>query len=179
MLLFFQVCFFVGFGLILLSFVCGTLLGGFGIDGLDFDFDLFGFDLMLPLSPITVLLFFTIFGGSGWIFYEFSKISAVFIFLLALIAGVAVVILFTRFIMVPLKKAQNTSAPDKDELIGVPAKVTETIYENGFGEITYIVNGNSFVAPAKSTTGEEIKKGSDIAICWIEDHIFYVTNVDK
>ena len=76
-----------------------------------------------------------------------------------------------------LKKAQNTSAPEEDELIGLAAKVNETILENGFGEITYFIHGNSFVAPAKSVNSIQIKKGCEVSICWIKEHIFYVTPI--
>lgn len=179
MLLLFQVCFFVGLGLVILSFIAGSLLDFLGIDGIDLDLDMFGPDISLPLSPRLLILFVTVFGGIGWILMNSNHpLSAFLIILIAAASGLAASLLFQIAIIIPLKKAENTSAPDTEELIGVLARVTERVPEKGFGEITYIVNGNSYTAPAKSTTGEAIKKGDDVSICWIEEHIFYVANID-
>ena len=75
------------------------------------------------------------------------SIIVVISFLVAAIISIG----FFKGIIVPLKKAQNTSAPAQEELIGVLAKVQESIPAKGYGEIAYVVNGNSFIAPAKTT----------------------------
>lgn len=177
MLLVFQVCFFVGIGLILISFLFGQMFDFLGMDALDID--VLGLDLILPVSPMVYLLFATVFGGSGLIFVKLlPSINYIFIAIIAAAIAFTLSTGFYKGIIKPLKKAENTSAPDTDELVGLPATVTETIYEKGFGEITYIINGNSYNAPAKTIKGEELVKGSKVAICWIEDHVFYVSNID-
>lgn len=178
MLLAFQVCFFVGVGLTLLSLIFGSLFEALGIDGLDIDFDLFGFDFFLPLSPILYILFSTVFGGVGWILIDtFPGMEMVIRIIIAVVVGIIISSLVNQFVMKPLRKAQNTSAPNAEELVGVRATVTETIPTGGFGEISYVVKGSSFTSPAKTTNGKEIKVGKDVAICWIEDYIYYVTNL--
>ena len=62
-------------------------------------------------------------------------------------------------------------------LIGVLAKVQESIPEKGYGEIAYVVNGNSYTAPAKTTDGHPIAKGTEVSICWVEQYVFYVVEV--
>lgn len=177
MLVLFQVCFFVGLGLALVSFICGHVFSGFGVDGLDFS--AFGMDVSLPLSPIPYILGITVFGGIGWILWKTENPPAlVFIILIAAAAGILIAVLFQLFIIKPLKKAENTSAPDAEELIGLLAVVTEKIPAHGFGEITYVIHGNSFAAPAKATTDAELAKGSEVSICWIEDHVFYVAEIN-
>jgi len=93
-------------------------------------------------------------------------------------AGMFISILMYRLVIKPLKKAQNTSTPNAEDLVGIRATVTETICTGGFGEISYVINGNSYTSPAKATNGTEIKAGKDVAICWIEKYIFYVSSLD-
>jgi hypothetical protein len=175
----FQVCFYVGIGLIAISFLFGNLFETLGIDGLDLDFDMFGIDFFLPVSPILYILFSVVFGGVGWILMD-SKyaLPTILILVIAIGAGIAVSTLLNFLIIKPLKKAQNTSTPNAEDLIGLSAVVTETIIENGFGEISYIINGNSYTSPAKTTNGDMVKTGKEVAICWIEEYIFYVTSMD-
>lgn len=179
MLLVFQVCFFVGIGLTLLSFVLGNLFEAIGIDGLDLDFDIFGLDFFLPINPTLYILFFTVFGGIGWILVDyFPFVAIIVVIIIALFSGIVVSSLVNYLVIKPLKKAQNTSIPDAEELVGVRAIVTESIFTGGFGEISYVVKGNSFTSPAKATNGGEIKAGKDVAICWIEEYVFYVASLE-
>ncbi len=178
MLTVFQVCFFVGIGLMLLSLIFGNIFEIIGIDGLDLDFDI-GLGIFIPISPILLIFFVTVFGGVGWlIWYVFPELSVILIVLFALAAGIAMSTLMNLFVIRPLKKAQNTSTPDLEDLMGLPATVTETILENGFGEISYVINGNSYTSPAKGIHGEAFKAGQEVVICWITDYIFYVSLFD-
>ncbi len=179
MLFVFQVCFFVGIGLTVVSFILGNLFEAVGIDGLDLDVDIFGNSVFLPVSPVLFVLFFTVFGGMGWIMVDIWPSLAMFIIvLISISAGLFVSGLVHHFVIKPLKKAQNTSAPNAEELVGIRATVTESICLGGFGEIRYVVNGNSFASPAKATNGGGIKAGKEVAICWIEEHVFYVASLD-
>lgn len=173
----FQVCFFVGVALTILSLVLGGLgdfLGLDGIDGFDIGLDGLGIDISLPLNPVLYIVLLTVFGGVGMILKMTTALAAVFIILIAFAAGTTVSILLYKFVIKPLKKAQNTSSPDNDDLIGVLASVTEKIQEGGFGQISYVVNGNSFTAPAKATEGKAIAAGEEVSICWIQEHVFFV-----
>jgi hypothetical protein len=180
MLTFFQVCFFVGIGLILISFIFGNLLEIVGFDGLDLDFAIFGLNLFLPLNPTLLMLFSAAFGGTGWILILiFPTMGMLLVFLISTVVGIGAANFVNILVLKPLKKAQNTSTPAKNELVGVQATVSETILAGGFGEIRYVVNGNSYTSPAKATNGEEIKAGKEVAICWIKNHVFYVIGLDE
>lgn len=176
---FFLVCFLVGVILTVISFVAGHLFEIFGIDGLDFDFHPLGLDFFLPLSPMIYVLFLTVFGGMGLIFLRINNtLSIILILIFSFIIAFLTAFSMYQFILKPLKKAQNTSAADMEELIGIRAVVTEKIKANAYGEISYQIHDNSYVAPAKSTTNEEIKAGSNVVICWIKDYVFYVASID-
>lgn len=179
LLLVFQICFFVGIGLIVLSFLLGGLFDMIGFDGLDLDLDFLNSPVFLPISPVLAELFVMVFGGVGWILLDVkSSLPRFFITVIAVTAGLLISFAMYRLVLLPLKKAQNTSTPSAEELVGLRATVTETILAGGFGEIRYVINGNSYTSPAKSTNGMEIKAGREVAICWIEKYVFYVSCID-
>ncbi len=98
--------------------------------------------------------------------------------LLSLMAG-STLGLFTAFLMfrliiVPLNKAQNTSAVEIQSLIGHDAVVTEKIPQGGFGKITYRINGNIYSAPSKSEDGNEISRNTYVEIAHIEKNTYFV-----
>lgn len=180
MLTVFQVCFFAGIGLIVLSSLLGSLLDVIGVEGLDLDFDIFGIDIYIPINPMLYILFTAVFGGVGWILLKTCPTLIILLIIIISVAAGALVSAIVFFAVIkPLKKAQNTSAPDTEELIGLRATVAEKIIVGGFGEISYVINGNSFMAPAKSTNGEEIEAGKDVAICWIKENVFYVVSMEN
>ena len=73
-----------------------------------------------------------------------------------------------------LYNAQNTSTVAKQSLIGADAKVTETIPENKYGKITYVVKAGTYTAPAKSEDGAEIARGAEVTIVSIIKNTYYV-----
>ncbi len=174
----FQVCFFVGLLLTVLLILGGIVpIPGIGdAEGADMDISLegLGIHFSIPLNPTIYIVLLTVFGGVGMILESSTGLAGIFILLIALAAGILVSLLLYRFVIRPLKRAENTSAPDSEDLIGVLAVVTERIPENGFGQISYVVNGNTFSAPAKSTKGGRVAAGEEVSICWIQDHVFYV-----
>lgn len=174
--LLFTVCFLVGIGLTLLSVILGHIFDIFGVDGLDIGN--VSIDIGLPTSPMVYVLWVTVFGGVGMILQRVaSSLPTTLICIIAVAVAVIIAAGFYRGILIPLRKAQNTSAPAQEELIGVLAKVQESIPEKGYGEITYVVNGNSYMAPAKTTDGHGIAKGAEVSICWVEQYVFYVVEV--
>lgn len=179
MLTVFQVSFCVGVALIVLSLIFGTIFDFLGIEGLDLDIDFLGNSLFIPLNPTLFILFLTVFGGIGWILTDYVVIFPTIIEVgISVLSGLFVSIVIHLLVLKPLKKAQNTSTPDVQELVGLRATVSETILKEGFGEIRYTIHGNSYTSPAKSTSGVEIKAGKEVAICWIENYVFYVASID-
>lgn len=177
MLTIFQVCFFVGIALTVISFLFGHVFEILGVDGLDLDI---GIDLWLPVSPMIYTLFAIVFGGIGTILMKSDTgRPVIFITIIAAASGIIASSLLQKFIITPLKKAQSTSAPETDELIGLEATVIESISKHKFGQISYIFSGNTYTAPAKATREVSLEAGSKVAICWIEDYVFYVSNIDE
>ena len=177
MFTFFQICFGVGVVLTVVMFLLGGVLDLF--DGLDFDFDFLDLNLGIP-SPMLILIFITVFGGSGMLLLSFFEAApAIVVVVSAVLIGFAISTFINQGIIKPLKGAQNTSTPEEEEIIGLPANVIETIEKGGCGEITYSIHGNTYSSPAKAVNGEAIAKGTTVAICWIRDYVYYVACLDE
>ncbi|UZW15450.1 NfeD family protein [Clostridium pasteurianum] len=171
----YTIIFFVGVIYTLVTFLFGGLLGiiDAGLDA-HIDTSLDGSDpFILPLKPITIVSFITVLGGVGIIgtHYKFNWIA---ILVISIILGLIVSVLLYRFIVVPLYRAQNTSAVYQEKLIGMTAVVISPILENGFGTIAYVVNGSKYNAPAQHVGKEEIKQGQEVLIYEIKNNVFYV-----
>lgn len=179
MLTVFQICFFMGIGITVLLLAIGKLFHSFDIDGIKLGLHVFGSDIFLPISPILCIIFTTVFGGVGWILVDYySSLALVIIIMIAIIAGSLISSLVFYIVIKPIKKVKNISSFDAKDLVGIRAIVTDTIVTGGFGEIRYIIKGSSFSSPAKATNGALIRTGKDVAICWIEECVFYVASID-
>ncbi|AGL02264.1 NfeD family protein [Desulfoscipio gibsoniae] len=180
----FQLCFWVGVLFTAVSFILGQL---FDLTEFDADFDTDsdtnttgsgkGETIISPFKPVVIAAFITVFGGVGIIGLHYLELGALITLAMALVSALSTSFLMYRFLIVPLYKAQSTSAVSQKELIGFPAKVQLDIKGGGFGRITYIVNNNTYSAPAKSVDNEEILKGSKVAIVDINKNIFMVTKM--
>lgn len=165
---FFIVCFGVGAGYAVLSFFLGEIIGLFDFDT---EFDFIG-DGVSPLKPSVVAAFLTVFGGCGFLLIRRADVLTAVA--MAFLAAMAVAYLMYRYIILPLHRAQNTSAVEKQSLIGHDAAVTESIPQGRFGKITYYVNGNTYSAPAKTEDGGELARGAAVEIVSIERNTYYV-----
>ena len=186
MLKLFQVCFLTGALYTLISFLLGHLLdfsGGhidtdLNIDtGGDVDFHghMSGASVS-PLKPVTIAAFITVFGGVGMILQ--SKSYSIWVSLVAAaLLGLAVAFLLYRFLIVPLSKAQSTSAVSQASLVGSLAHVALSMEAESFGRLKYVVEGNTYSAPCKSIDGKAIAKGVPVVIIDIKKNIFYVKEV--
>lgn len=175
------IIFWVGVIYTVVTFLLGGLSGFIHIDThfdthLDCHFD--GYDVsptfaVSPLKPVTIVAFITVFGGIG-VMGSKHGLNPILTFLGAFILGFLVAYLIYKLLLIPLYKAQNTSAIYQKQLIGVKGKVVTPIIKDGFGTISYIVNGSTYNAPAQHVTKEAIPQGAEILIFKIEQNVFYV-----
>jgi membrane protein implicated in regulation of membrane protease activity len=194
MLKLFQVCFYTGVLYTVISFILGHLLDFAGVGGdidvdidvdVDIDIDVDGgidshTDIagvhVSPFKPITIAAFVTVFGGVGMIFLK-NNYNALVALAAAAVFGFATSYLLYRFLLVPLYRAQNTSAVSQAELVGSLAYTALSMKDESFGKIRYTVEGNTYSAPAKSVDGRVIAKGVPVVIINIKKNIFYVKEV--
>ena len=156
------ILFIVGVGFVIASFFLDAIL-----------------DVESPLpilQPKLIAVFLTVVGGFGLILSaRFDSVfSAGIILVFSILSGFAIALLINKLVVIPLSKAQNTSAHDKQVTIGTWAKVISPIPEGGYGKIRYSVSGSTVTSPAKSEDGGEIKNGENVAIVYIEGNTYYV-----
>lgn len=166
----FYICFGVGVVYTVISFLLGQLFDFFDFDG---NFEV-GANIS-PLKPAVIAVFVTVFGGLGILL---MKKGIIFIISLgfALVIALIIAYMMYKFVIVQLYKAQNTSAIERQKLIGQKAKVTLSIKQGGYGKITYVVNGNTYNSPAKTEDGSEIMTGKEVEIIYIDKNTYYVKN---
>ncbi len=177
----FLICFLTGLGILLFNIIFGGLSDFFSIDlDLDFDTNFHGDHLAHGvlgfLSPSTLSGFLIAFGGMG---YFFSKMafSLLIVWPVALLSGWVAGWLLMR-LMKFLKKHENGSASEQEDMIGLPAQVVNAIAEGEYGSIRYVLNGNTFTSPAVSYDGTAIPQGASVAIVAIEKHLYYVSEIN-
>jgi len=160
----FFICLGVGVGFVLLSVIFGQLSGAFDSDT--------GGGAASPFKPIVFAAFLTGFGGMGLIFAPMFQFWLTISF--AVLSGLALAYGLFRFVITPLQKWQNTNTHEKQNIIGVTAKVSEYIPQGGFGKITYTYNDKIMSGPAKSEDGSEIARNAAVEIVYIEKNTYHV-----
>lgn len=182
----YTIIFLVGVIYTVVTFFLGGLLGLAHFDThIDTHFDIH-FDphsvtptfTISPLKPITIVSFITVFGGVG-IMGTRLGISGIIVFILAVVTGLITSFVLYRFIVVPLYKAQNTSAVSRVKLIGIKATVISPIFENGFGTIAYVVNGSKYNGPAQHVSKRAVEQGEEVIVYDIKNNIFYVQPLNE
>lgn len=130
------------------------------------------------INPTVVVSFLTVFGGLGILGTNYFKGLTVLIFLVSLISGIIIAFLLYRFVAIPLYNSENSTDVTREDLIGVTAEVSSEILENGFGKIAYTVNSIRYTAPAKHIEDKDVKQGTKVFICKIENKVFYVNEIN-
>jgi len=126
-------------------------------------------------QPKLIAVFLMVAGGMGMILSaRLDMFGGTFVFTISALSGLIIAGLIHRFIIIPLFKAQNTSAHDKQATIGTWAKVISPIPQGGYGKIRYNISGSVVTSPAKSEDGGEIKNGENVAIVYIEGSTYFV-----
>ena len=159
----FFICLGVGAGFVVVSALLGQVGGMMDVDVAS----------MSPFKPILIAFFLTVFGGIGLIFIPRVPFAWMAIGIAAA-GGLILSWLIFRFVMVPLNRWQNTSAHQRQSVIGVTAKVAEHIPQGGFGKITYTYEDKIMSGPAKSEDGNPIERNAMVEIVYIEKNTYYV-----
>ena len=161
----FFVAFGIGAGFVLISLLIGEFSGEIEADSsLSF------------IKPSVISTFLVVFGIIGILLEIAGAFSTfpVINFGIAFLAGFITSLALNRFILIPLRRLENTSAADRQMLIGSEAQVIEKIPQGGFGKITFSINGNKHNAPAKAEDGCEIERHQTVEIIYIEKSTYFV-----
>ncbi len=110
-----------------------------------------GEPVISPLSPATISVFMTVFGGVGIItttLFHMRLLLTLPISLASgfLVAGFVLILFYHLF-----TKVQASSETRIAEVVGLSAEVTVPIPAGGIGEVAYVCRGARLVSPARAT----------------------------
>ncbi|MGA9040373.1 MAG: hypothetical protein WB421_07550 [Terriglobales bacterium] len=188
---FYLICFVVGFGLSLLSFLAGSLRlhlphfphghahlphvhGGAGNGGAG-KAQVHGHGGQVsPFNFVTLTAFLAWFGGAGYLLTRFSGIwflAGLGIALLCGLIGGGIIFVFLSRVLV--SEDENLDPADF-EMAGVLGRVSVPIREGGTGEIIYSQAGTRRTCGARSENNTAIPKASEVVVTRYEKGIAYV-----
>jgi hypothetical protein len=175
----YYVCFFLGLGFAVLSALLSGVLGGHVGPHIDMGgthVDLGGIHTngphvgptdgavhYTPLSPVSIALFFTTFGGVGLLLKKLGQ-PTLFQIPAAAFSGMVVGGLVAYGFFKVMQSTQASSHARAGEEIGLEAEVTIPIPNGGLGEIAYVVRGSRFNNPARTVDGKELPFGLKVKI---------------
>jgi membrane protein implicated in regulation of membrane protease activity len=127
-----------------------------------------------PVSPVTITMFVTAFGGVGLIATHTLALPVLLSLPMALASGLllAAVAFFTFSKL--FQATEGSSEARVSELVGLEAEVITPIPSQGLGEIAYVARGSRFTAPARSEDGKPHSAHSTVLIERVVGSIFCV-----
>lgn len=129
-----------------------------------------------PVSPTTIAMFITTFGGVGYLLEQVMGLSLPLHLGGATVSGFAVAgAVFLLFAKV-FRSVQATSQPTTADVIGTEAEVIAAIPAGGSGEIAYTVRGTRQNAAARTDGGVEIPYGRTVVIQRMAAGVCYVVS---
>ncbi|MCL2578329.1 MAG: hypothetical protein FWE27_09865 [Defluviitaleaceae bacterium] len=166
----YPILFGIGAGFILLSLFIGEIgdVGELELGDVD------GGSVFSFLKPSIIAACMVVMGGVGMILTPYMIGGGGIVLFISALSGLAIGGLLNRFILIPLRRAFNTSAFNKQDTIGVVAEVVSPILKGGYGKIRYNISGSYVTSPAKSEDGNEIKCGENVEIIYIEQNTYFV-----
>jgi membrane protein implicated in regulation of membrane protease activity len=127
-----------------------------------------------PVSPMTITMFVTAFGGVGLIVTRTLALPVLLSLPIALVSGCALAgVAFYTFSRL-FQATESSSEPRLSELIGLQAEVITSIPPQGLGEIAYVARGSRFTAPARSEDGKPHPAHSTVLIERVVGSVFCV-----
>ena len=164
----FFICFGVGVGFVILSFLIGEFSGEIETDS-----------ALSFLRPSLMATFLVVFGGVGLLLDGFTLggfiIGGAITIGAAFFAGFIMALMLYRFIIIPLQRMEDTSAIDRQMLVGHDATVIEKIPQGQYGKISFTTDkGNKHSAPAKAEDGNTIPRHAAVEIIYIEKSTYFV-----
>lgn len=131
-------------------------------------------DAPSPLNPLVISSAVTGFGAVGLIaktgFAMSDLLSTAVSLGFAGIVGAAMFFGVVKF----MYSSQSNSMFSLEDLVDTEAEVLTPIPGKGLGEIAYVINGIRYTLPARSESGEEVKRGAAVIIREVAGNIALV-----
>ncbi|MEZ7893119.1 MAG: hypothetical protein QMC67_15380 [Candidatus Wallbacteria bacterium] len=135
-----------------------------------------GFATIQPLSPLTMSVFATSFGGYGLLWQRFTAGTMPELGVVSgIVFGVIIAaITFMVFIHI-FRETQSSSLVHSNDIIGIEGELTVGISnENPIGQIVYTAKNRRNVSMARSFDGNPIEKNRKVTILKVDNNQVYV-----
>lgn len=116
------------------------------------------------LSPITIASFVTVFGAFGLIAQWLTDGSPGWSLAAAAVGGVVAAVISHFAFAYLLLAPQGSSEVTLKDIVGAVAEVVTPIPGDSVGEVALVAQGGRISYPAKSSTGEAIKRHTTVVI---------------
>lgn len=126
------------------------------------------------LNFTTVMTFVTWFGGVGYLIARYTALGGAVALIVAVVSGIGGGSIVALFISRVLEQGQTQLSDADYRMPGTAARVTSTIYPGYAGEITYTLAGSTHAGAARSVSGEEIARGTEVVVIKYEHGTAYV-----
>ncbi len=119
------------------------------------------------------------FGGTGYLVRHYFAVGFAIVLGAALFSGFTGAALLFWFLAKFLVHEEEVLDPADYDMVGVLGKVSSTIRPSGTGEMMFSQMGSRRAAPARSESGTEISKGSEVVVTRYEGGVAYVKPWDE
>jgi len=126
------------------------------------------------LNFTTVMTFVTWFGGVGYLIAHYTSLGGAVSLIVATASGIGGGSVVALFITRVLERGQTEVFEADYRMPGTAAHVTSTIYPGYAGEITYALAGSTQTSAARSVSGEEIARGTEVVVLKYERGVAFV-----
>jgi hypothetical protein len=127
-----------------------------------------------PFNSVTIAAFLAWFGGVGYLLTRYSGVWVVLVLAIAAASGGLGATLLFAFLTRVLMSTEENLDPADFVMTGVLGRVSSPIRDGGTGEIIYSQAGTRRACGARSDTGQNIPKDTDVIVTRFESGIAYV-----
>ncbi len=131
------------------------------------------------VNGFTITAFLCWFGAAGYLLYHYTVFLAPMVLLLAILSGLAGAALLWAVLFKFLLPRERVLTTEETEMPGVIAHVSDSIRDNGIGEIIFSQTGARRATAARSEDGTPIQRGTEVLVIRYERGIAYVRRFDE
>lgn len=127
-----------------------------------------------PFNLFSIMAFLAWFGGTGFLLTHYYSFFAWTAFGLASLSGAVAASIVFYFLTKVMLGHERVMSDEEGEMVGVVARVTSTIREDGVGEIVFSQSGKRRSAGARSESRAAIARGTEVVVVRYERGVAYV-----
>ena len=123
------------------------------------------FSLLSYINPTSVVLFLLGFGFFGYVFHNTTQLMLPLTLAFAGVGGIVIAALMLLMLARVFGDSEGATVQDVSDRTGLLGKVSNTIQENGLGEIIYVSPGGMRKSvPARSIDGRRLERDQEVVV---------------